>query len=292
MERVQSLPRIPARARETHKGTYGRVLIVAGSPGMPGAAVLAARAALRSGAGLVTAAIPASLSTVVGAASPEATQILLPEPTAAGDDSSYREHLTAALGAKLIGFDAGAVGPGIGTGSSVRVLLGAVLARLRAPTVIDADALNLVASEPAFAAVAFEKRVWTPHPGEFERLTGEKPRGDEERINASRRFAARCGGVVVLKGHHTVVLEDDRYYLNETGNPGMATGGTGDVLTGVIAALLGQGLAPFDAASLGVHVHGRAGDLAAAALGETSLIAGDVIQCLPQAFLEHARAEI
>ena len=279
MERVKKLPRIPTREPDSHKGTYGRVLLILGSPEMPGAAVLAARAALRCGSGLVTVAIPRAVSAILGAACPEATQLHLPPA------STHRESLFSTLRPRFEGgADAVAVGPGLGTSSASAALVGLVLDACTAPVVLDADALNVVAAAPALAKTVRPDRVWTPHPGEFQRLTGERPRGDEERVAACARFVARLGGVVVLKGHRTVVLEEGRYHVNETGNPGMATGGSGDVLTGVIASLLGQGFAPFDAACLGVFLHGSAGDAAAEKLGQQSLIAGDIVEFLPKAF--------
>jgi NAD(P)H-hydrate epimerase len=184
-------------------------------------------------------------------------------------------------------FDAVAMGPGLGTSEGSRELVEAVLFLYEGPIVTDADALNIVALYPETAGTPSPRRVWTPHPGEFQRLTGEKPVGDADRIAACGRFVRRFGGVVVLKGHRTVVVEDDRAYVNETGNPGMATGGAGDVLTGMIASLLGQGFAPFDAARLGVHLHGSAGDLAVARVGEVSLIASDIVDHIPAAILKH-----
>jgi NAD(P)H-hydrate epimerase len=283
-EPVHDVPRLLPRAPDSHKGTYGKVLIVAGARGMAGAAILAARAALRCGSGLVTVAIPEALSNAVTAAVPEATQILLPE-LRSGDGRSPPEHLRdlhAALGGdREARFDALAVGPGIGTLPGSKLLLEAVTGRWRLPQVLDADALNLIASGARLEASA--ERVWTPHPGELRRLTGESPEGDHERVAACGRFLERRGGVVVLKGHRTVVHDGERYYLNLTGNPGMATGGAGDVLTGMIASLLGQGFAPFAAARLGVYLHGLAGDLAVRRLGQASLTAGDLVEYLPAA---------
>ncbi len=286
MEKVDVLPRIPPRMPDSHKGTYGRVLVLAGSAGMPGAASLAALAALRTGSGLVTVALPASISLAVAATVPEATQILLPNEA----DLSLQEkdRLVAALGADFERrYDAAAIGPGLGTSARARALVEAVLRRFAGPVVADADALNILAASPDLAGPARADRIFTPHPGELERLTGEKPKGDAERLAAAARLAARFGCVAVLKGHRTVIVEGDRYAVNETGNPGMATGGSGDVLTGVIASLLGQGFAAFDAARLGAHLHGSAGDLAAAALGEASVIAGDIIDSLPEAIRKH-----
>jgi len=282
MERVDAIPSLPPRPRDAHKGAFGHVLIVAGSPGMAGAAVLSCRGALRSGSGLVTAATPASLSPIVATAVSEATGILLPEGPAGSDPAALRAALRP-LGEGR--FQAVGIGPGLGTDLRARAVLEAVLELARCPIVIDADALNQIAAGVSVPPSA--SRVWTPHPGELARLTGEKPRTDEERLAAASRMAEKLGGVVVLKGHRTIVLEKVRYRVNATGNPGMATGGSGDVLTGIITSLLGQGLSPFDAASLGTHLHGKAGDIAAENFGEVSLIAGDIVDALPAAFKEH-----
>lgn len=284
MQRVENPPPVRRRDPSTHKGTYGRVVIVAGSPRMPGAAVLATRAALRGGAGLATAAIPTSLSPVLGSAVPEATQLLLPEPGA----PRYRSALLDTLRQHSLGdFDAMAVGPGLDESCPTSsILLEALLGDFTGPEVVDADALNLIAKRPDGLPEPQTGRVWTPHPGEFKRLTGESPTGDSERVEAAKRFV-RPGEVVVLKGHRTVVVDTERFYINETGSPALATGGSGDVLTGILAALLGQGYPPFDAACLGVYLHGSAGDLAAAELSETSLIAGDITEYLPRAVRQY-----
>ncbi len=268
MELVQAPVNIQPRALDAHKGTYGRILLVAGSRWLPGAAILASRAALRTGSGLVAAAIPSSASTALAAACPEATQA----PADSAADLDLR-----------VSYQAAAIGPGLGTDDRSRALVAKVVKTFAPPLVIDADALNVIAREPEILGAPRAQRVWTPHPGEFERLLGERPHGDSERVASAERFEARFGGVLVLKGHHTVVLERGRYYLNPTGNPGMATAGSGDVLTGIITSLLGQGLAPFDAATLGVYLHGVAGDLARDVVGEGSLIASDIIEYLPEA---------
>lgn len=287
MQRITTLPPIPPRPPDSHKGTFGRVLIVAGRRGMAGAAVLAARAALRSGAGLVTALLPDSLSSVLAVGVPEATQRLLPEY--AGRDT---EGLATALGAiDGSSFDALAVGPGLGTDPRAVMLVGWALEQ-DVPQVVDADALNVIVlphDERKIHVEPSARRVWTPHPGEFRRMTGRSPRTDTERLDASEEFVTRYGGVLVLKGHRTVIMDETRYAINETGNPGMATGGTGDVLTGVIAALLGQGFSSFEGACLGAYLHGLAGDLAGETKGELSLIAGDLVESLPRAVLAHQR---
>ena len=271
-----TIPRpIPRRDPDTHKGTYGRLLLVAGSDGMPGAAILAARGALRAGAGLIYAAIPSSIAASLGAAVPEAVQVWARESWSPPADLDP----TAA-----------AVGPGLTRDRRARSLVEFCLARFDRPVVVDADALNIVSETPDLTRAHRPDRIWTPHPGEFERLTGERPRGDAQRAEAAARFVRRFGGVLVLKGHRTVVADGSHLYVNTTGNPGMATAGAGDVLTGILGALLAQGLPPFDAASLGVYLHGLAGDLAASRLGETSLIASDIVEHLPAAILQHQRA--
>lgn len=290
---TRDLPRLPRRAPDSHKGDFGRVLVVAGSFEMPGAAILCARAALRAGAGLVTVATDARLSPALAAACPEATQVLLSSEDIArvdaGDlraedfDRGLAERLSAATGAR---FDAIAVGPGLGTSTSGGRIVAHALAIPR-PAVVDADALNWIAShgsQHAAASLASAERIYTPHPGELERLSGERPRGALERRRAAAALATRLGGVAVLKGARSVVADTERHFVNPTGNPGMATGGSGDVLTGIIAGLLAQGLAAFDSAVLGVYLHGLAGDLAARRLGETSLLPSDLIEWLPRAF--------
>jgi len=280
---IRNVPRLPVRRHDAHKGDFGRILVVAGSPGMCGAAILAARAALRAGAGLVTVAIPASLSTALAVAVPEATQLVLPEPA----DADHAARADSALApAVLAGFDVAAIGPGLGTGDASRRVVAVVLERFAGPQVVDADALNLVAT--GVLVTPRSDRVFTPHPGEFERLTAERPRDEAARVEACERFATRRGGVIVLKGHRSVVHDGERYSIELGGNPGMASGGSGDALTGVIAALLGQGLGAFDAARLGVFLHARAGDLAARRFGAPSLIASDLVDCLPDAFRRHA----
>lgn len=295
MKEFRKVPALPAREPESHKGTYGRVLVIAGSPGMPGAAVLTARAALRAGAGLVTVAVPESLSPTLGACVPEATQLLLPEPEVPEDHEEARNRL---LGRLDSGTDAVAIGPGLGTGERARGYIDLVLHECGLPRVIDADGLNIFADstvaegfsdlKPGSALRSPERCIWTPHPGEFERLTGEKPRGREARMQSSVRCALKLEGVVLLKGRGTVVTDGERVYVNGTGNPGMATGGAGDVLTGILAGILAQGVEPYEASVLGAYLHGLAGDLAAGALGEHSLVAGDLIDYLPRAFLQHA----
>ncbi len=275
------LPRLPPREPEAHKGDFGSVLVVGGSRGMAGAAALAGMSALRGGAGLVRLAVSeAILDTVAGF---EPSYMTLPLP--ADDEGRIRveafdEIAKAAEKATVL-----AVGPGLGRSFDLDQLVLRLYQEIQKPMVVDADALNALAAEPETLTEAAGPRVLTPHPGEFARLVGQKLDGDA-RNEAAVALALRCRAVVVLKGHRTLVTDGQRRAINTTGNPGMATGGSGDVLTGLVTALACQHLEPFDAARLGVHLHGRAGDLAAEELGQVSLMASDLIRYLPRAFRE------
>lgn len=275
------IPRLPPRAADSHKGDYGRVLIVGGARGFTGAAILAATAALRAGAGLVTIGAPAAVATAVHAAQPCAMALPLPD-----SDGRFLATAADAIVEHLADCHAFAIGPGLGATEETAVMLDRLLPRVTIPAVIDADALNVLARRPPLIDLLRGDAVLTPHPGEMRRLLEGAAPGStgSEREATARRFADRTGATVVLKGHRTVVARGERLFVNSTGNPGMATGGSGDVLTGIITALLAQQLDPFDAAVLGVHVHGLAGDLAAARHGEVSMIASDIIACLGDAF--------
>lgn len=280
----QSLPKLPQRGLDSHKGTYGRVLIIGGSRGMVGAPALAAMAALRSGAGLVTLAVPRSIQATVAAFEPSYMTL--------GLGGATDDHLLVECEAELLDAaaqrDVIALGPGLSTATSTAKLVCNSYSKINRPMVVDADALNALASYPEHLQSPGGVRILTPHPGEMQRLTGEQVAGETDKrcALASKLCARDTSGqtVVVLKGHKTVVCDGQQFAINSTGNPGMASGGTGDCLTGIITALVGQGMLPFDAARLGVHVHGLAGDLAANELGQVSLIASDLIQFLPRAF--------
>ncbi len=262
---------LPKRKQFSHKGTYGHCLLVAGSTGMAGAAVLVARACYRSGVGLLTVHIPSFLEDIVQTTIPEALVSL--DKVATHTSAIPDSHYTAA-----------AVGPGIGRHSDTREALYHFLQLNGQPLILDADALNMLAEHNDWVTLLPKNTIITPHPKEFERLVGKWANG-AERIDKQRRLATIYDMVVVVKGARTtIVLPDGSLWFNSTGNPGMATAGSGDVLTGIILALLGQGLSPKHAAILGVYVHGLAGDLAAEQLGKTSLIASDIIDYLPQAF--------
>ncbi len=278
------LPRLPAREADSHKGDYGRALLVGGSRNMSGAIALAAMATLRSGAGLVTVAVPRSIQGVVAGINP----CYMTRGLADDDGHFSRDAWNASLGQEIAP-TAAAVGPGIGRTDAVMEFVRFIFQAGDVPAVFDADALFALAVGDFDLSKRAAARVLTPHPGEFARLS-KQPYQRNNRWKIAGDFVQQYSSsngyplVLVLKGHDTVITDGQRYAINHTGNPGMATGGTGDVLTGVITALLCQGLSPFDAARLGVHVHGLAGDLAAADLGQVSLIASDVVEYLPKAF--------
>jgi ADP-dependent NAD(P)H-hydrate dehydratase len=280
--RISTIPVLQPRPREGHKGTFGKVLIVAGSVGMSGAAILAGLAALRGGAGLVQLAVPFPIQPIVAAAQP--CYMVVPLPA---DEAGRLADAALEIVLELAGrADAVVVGPGLGQNNSVAALVRACLNRLSLPLVVDADALNVLGVHPNELAARQAPFVLTPHPGEFARLIDSTPSLiGPHREELAQAFVQRHGGVLVLKGAGTVVCDTSRLYVNTTGNPGMATGGTGDVLAGLLGAFLAAGWNAFEAAVLGVHVHGLAGDLARDAVGETALIATDLLQMLPQALL-------
>jgi NAD(P)H-hydrate epimerase len=281
------LPKLPPRPRDSHKGDYGTVLVVAGSRRYPGAAILAALGAGRAGAGLVQLAVPTSLVPAVVAAVPFATLLPCAETSAGGFALGAADELRdAAAKATAV-----VLGPGLGTDSETGRLLVRLLRDVPRPLVLDADALNLLAAlgdEPFAArrAATDAPTVLTPHPGEFARLTG-LPRPDgEQRLPQAARYAQQHGVIVVLKGAGTVVTDGRRAWVEPAGNPGMATGGMGDVLAGALGALLATPKRlpdPAAAAALAVHAHALAGDGAAAALGETGVLPEDVARRLGKA---------
>ncbi len=279
--------RLPIRSREGHKGDYGHILVVGGSSGFGGAPGLVALGALRAGAGLVSAAVPASI--VNGPIATLAPEAMVHPISAHRGRIRCNKFLTWLYSMRP--FDIIAVGPGLGQNEETAGVVRSLLEIERRNLVLDADALNIIAaSENGFADVARDVgggRILTPHLGEAARLL----RTDVATINADRSAAVRrlaelAHAVVVLKGRHTLVCEAGRdpIAVCEAGNPGMATGGSGDVLTGVIAALWGQGLMPFEAACLGVWLHATAGDIAAEEIGEESLVARDIAANLGRAF--------
>ncbi len=273
------LPRLPRRATDSHKGSFGSALLIGGSQGMAGAISLSGMAALRTGAGLVRVATAAAVQPTVASFEPSYMTIALPDD-ADGRIASVARHSLEAL---LPHATVVACGPGLGRSDELIDLVAWLYQTLELPLVVDADALNALAQRQDVLEQPGGPRVLTPHPGEFARLEQIDKVPLDEREPLARRLAARAKAVVLLKGHRTVISDGQRVAINTTGNPGMATGGTGDVLTGVITALVAQQLDVFAAARLGAHVHGLAGDLAAESLGPVGIIARDLIAHLPRA---------
>lgn len=282
MELIETIPKLKPRPAEAHKGDFGKVLIIGGCLGMSGAAALAGRAALRAGAGLVRVATPKSVLPIVASIEPCFTTIALPEDSAGRISARAINAILEAVGQN----DAVAFGPGVGVSSALRSVLHALLEQEALRLLIDADGLNNLAGMKDWPARLKAKLILTPHPGEMKRLWSGLLREQlpDGRSVQAVQFAQRTNSIVVLKGAGTVVTDGERVYINRTGNPGMATAGSGDVLTGVITSLMGQGLSNFDAAVLGVHIHGLAGDIAAQKTGQVSLIATDIIDSLCDAF--------
>lgn len=285
MQKITNVPKLPVRPVDGHKGTFGKVLVVGGSPGFSGAPALSAKAALRSGAGLVRVAVPCSIQPVVAALDPCYTTIALPE----NEQGQCSETAIPQVLKQTAENDVVAFGPGAGTGRGVGQVILALLAVKNLPLVIDADGLNVLATLKGPGNWLRNKKasiVLTPHSGEMKRLWTSLFRDPlpSDRIEQAARLAQKAECVVVLKGAGTVVTDSKHVYINTTGNSGMATAGSGDVLTGIISALCGQKIPPFDAAVLGVYLHGLAGDAAAGDVGQISLISTDIIDHLKNAF--------
>jgi NAD(P)H-hydrate epimerase len=260
------------RNKFAHKGTFGHALLICGATGKMGAAVLAAKACLRTGCGLVTVRTPSSGTSIVQTAFPEAMISIDP------DMDCFTE--VPELGP----FSAVGIGPGIGTGQKTAAALKLLIQQLRIPAVFDADAINILAENKTWIAFLPKGCIFTPHPKEFERLVG-KSTDDFERNEMQRSFSVKNSCYVILKGAHTAITTPNgRCYFNTTGNPGMATGGTGDTLTGIITSLLSQGYSPLESSLAGVYLHGLAGDIALEQQGYESLIASDIINNIGKSF--------
>ncbi|MGI9953169.1 NAD(P)H-hydrate dehydratase [Moorellaceae bacterium AZ2] len=267
------------REPTAHKGSFGHVLVVGGCRGMTGAPILTAMGALRAGAGLVTAAVPRSCQGVVAAGAAEIMTRGLPETP---DGALSREALPFIL-EMLERCQVLAIGPGLSRDPSASLLVRELLPQVRCPVVVDADALNALADDSKWLWEPKGEVVVTPHPGEMARLKGTTAaKIQEDRLSTAARAAQEWRAVVVLKGARTIIAcPAGDTYVNPTGNPGMATGGSGDVLTGIIAGLIAQGLAPGTAAAMGAYLHGAAGDEAARLKGQRGLVAGDLLAFLP-----------
>lgn len=264
---------LPPRRRDAHKGDFGRVGIWAGSVGYTGAPVFASRGAIRTGSGLVFLHVPPEIWSVTAIKCDEAMPFPLPDT-----DSQLLDRLHS--------LDAALIGPGLGTDEGVRARVRHLCPELDIPLVLDADGLNAFSACPQLLRARTAPTILTPHEGEFARLIGcELPVGD--RLSAARQAAENLGCIVVLKGHRTVTAAPDgRVWVNTGGNPGMAKGGSGDILSGVILSLLGQGFPPEESAVMGVWLHSRAGDLCAQQLGEYAMTPSDLLDFLPAALQE------
>ena len=261
------------RSKFSNKGTFGKALLIAGSYGKMGAAVIAARAAMRSGLGLLTVHVPICGYPIIQTAVPEAMASIDPH-----------EHFFTAI-PSLEGYDVIGIGPGLGHERETVEAFRSILEHTNKPMVIDADALNIVSANRELLSIIPENSILTPHPKEFERLVG-KWKDDFERLDKVQEFASRIKSIIVLKGAFTsVVSPDGNVYFNPTGNPGMATGGTGDLLTGILTGCLAQRYSSLEAALVGVFLHGLAGDFAVKTKSMEALVATDLLEFLPHAFL-------
>jgi NAD(P)H-hydrate epimerase len=264
---------LPRRKRDAHKGNFGRLFILAGSEGYTGAPVLASRAAVRAGAGLVTLAVPREIYPIVAVKCDEAMPWPLPD-----DDTAIVNKASAC--------DLALIGPGLGQGERAEALVLRLLRELTCPVILDADGLNILSRHIDVLDARQAVTILTPHDGEFARLSG-CPLPIVERLTAARNFAEKHRCVLVLKGHRTITAAGDgRCFVNTTGNPGMARGGSGDALAGLMAGLLVQTPDDLDAVPRAVWLHGRAGDLAAAEKGEYGMTVGDLIEQIPYAMKE------
>ncbi len=273
---------LPKRRPESHKGDYGKALLICGSVGFTGAAFFAAEAAVRSGAGLVFLGVPRDIYTVAAVKCNEA----MPFPLPSDENGCLSAEAEAPILERLGKCDVCLAGPGLGRSAGVSAAVFSILRSSKAPLVIDADGLNALSENINILDEAACPVILTPHEGEFMRLGGSLERGREE---GARAFAEKHGCTVVLKGSGTVTaFPDGRLFRNTTGNPGMAKGGSGDVLSGIIAALLAQRLGFVESVAAAVWLHGRAGDICRSMYGEYSMTPTDLIKALPSAFLELA----
>lgn len=274
LEKKDAIALVKPRNKFDHKGVYGKALLIAGSYGMMGATVLSARAAMRSGLGLLTTHVP-----ICGY---EIVQTAVPESMVSVDVSNNCFSTVPSLN----GYDAIGIGPGLGQREESKMALQTLLQQAKVPLVLDADALNILATHKELLSLLPTGSILTPHPGEFQRLVGEW-KNDFERLTLQQEFAIRTKCILVLKGAYTsTAIPSGEVFFNPTGNPGMATGGSGDVLTGILTGLLAQDYVSKEAALLGVYLHGLAGDLAAKATSQHGLIASDIIDFISLAYHE------
>jgi len=270
------------RRKDTHKGDYGHLFILGGSPGLTGAVCMAGTAAMRSGCGLATIGIPEGLNVIIETKLTEVMSFPLPE-TREGTFSVQAAQPSLEFIRESA--DAVLIGPGISTCRETAEFVRIIVGRTEKPLIIDADAIKIIAGSKSLLRKSRARIILTPHPGEMSYLTGISVRDiQKKREETAKSFAAEYGVVIILKGHHTVVTDGKHTRVNLTGNPGMATAGAGDVLAGIVGSFVAQGYGAFESAGYGTYIHGLAGDVAAREVGETSLIATDIIEKLPRAF--------
>ena len=265
---------LPDRKADSHKGDYGKILLLCGSRGYTGAAALAAMGALRSGAGLVYLAVPESIYAIEACKLTEA--IVLPLPDEGGTIAMSALPEIRRLLPKM---DAVLIGCGLGQSEGTRAVLETVLREFSGPVVVDADGINLLAKHMDILRERHASTILTPHAGEFVRIGGDNK---ADRVAETQRFAGEYGCILLLKGHETVISDGKETYVNQTGNPGMAVGGSGDVLSGIIVSLLGQGIEPLKAAACGAWLHGKAGDICAEKIGQYGMLPTDLVEVLPR----------
>ena len=274
LDHQQVLSILPDRKPDSHKGDYGKILLLCGSRGYTGAAALATRGALRCGAGLVYLGVPECIYAIEAVKVTEPVLIPLPDYNGCLDSASVDLVLN-----RLPDMDAVLIGPGLGQTEGTADVVRAVAQNYRGPLVLDADGINVISQHMDVIRDRTSPTILTPHPGEFRRLGGNI---EEDRILAAKAMARQLRSIVVLKGNKTVITDGIVCYRNLTGNPGMAVGGSGDVLAGMITALLGQGIQPMDAAACAAWLHGAAGDLCAAELGQYPMLPTDMLNALPR----------
>lgn len=265
---------LPDRHPEAHKGDFGKILLLCGSEGFTGAAALAAMGALRSGAGLVYLGVPRSIYAIEAVKLTEAIVFPLPE-----EDGMLSAAALPQILRRLPQMDAVLIGPGLGQSEGTLAVTRAVLEEARCPVVVDADGINVLAAHKDILRERRHSTILTPHAGEFRRLGGQTGQG---RLSDAVAFARDTGCILVLKGHETVITDGEESYVNPTGNPGMAVGGSGDVLSGIIVSLLGQKLPPLQAAACGCWLHGTAGDICAGEIGQYGMLPSDMVEVLPR----------
>ena len=270
----QVLAILPDRDPYAHKGNFGKILLLCGSRGYTGAAALAAQGALRSGAGLVFLGVPESIYAIEAVKLTEAIVFPLPEA-----DGKLSADAVPEIQARLEKMDAALIGPGLGQSEGTFRVVKAVLENFPKPVVVDADGINVLRTHKDILRGRTAPTILTPHEGEFARLGGVIT---EDRAASAQALAGDLGCIVLLKGHATIITDGKHTYVNRTGNPGMAVGGSGDVLSGILVSLLGQGIAPLEAAACGAWLHGTAGDLCAGEIGQYGMLPSDMVEAPPR----------